>query len=92
MTGGLTIVGTPDRWEWLQSAYRTFQPIGIEDCRLMSAEEAVELNPIMSGEGLLDGMWADREGCIDTTGVVHAYAGAAKKNGVEVIEYTRLLE
>jgi glycine/D-amino acid oxidase-like deaminating enzyme len=32
MTGGLTLAGTPDRWEWLQSAYRTFQSIGIEDC------------------------------------------------------------
>ncbi|MGB7318854.1 MAG: FAD-dependent oxidoreductase [Planktotalea sp.] len=92
MTGGLTMAGTPDRWEWLQSAYRTFQSIGIEDCRLVSVEEAVELNPIMSGEGLLGGMWADREGYIDTTGTVHAYAGAAKKNGATVIEHNRVLE
>ena len=92
MTGGLTMAGTPDRWEWLQSAYRTFQSIGIEDCRLVSVEEAVALNPIMSGDGLLGGMWADREGYIDTTGTVHAYAGAAKKRGAEVIEHNRVLE
>jgi dimethylglycine dehydrogenase len=92
MTGGLTMAGTPDRWEWLQSAYRTFQSIGITDCRLVSVEEAVELNPIMSGEGLLGGMWADREGYIDTTGTVHAYAGAAKKRGATVIEHNRVLE
>ena len=92
MTGGLTMAGTPDRWEWLQSAYRTFQSIGIEDCRLVTVEEAVELNPIMSGEGLLGGMWADREGYIDTTGTVHAYAGAAKKHGATVIEHNRVLE
>ncbi|WP_299366891.1 FAD-dependent oxidoreductase [uncultured Tateyamaria sp.] len=92
MTGGLTMAGTPDRWEWLQSAYRTFQSIGIEDCRLVSVEEAVELNPIMSGEGLLGGMWADREGYIDTTGTVHAYATAAKKRGATVIEHNRVLE
>ena len=92
MTGGLTMAGTPDRWEWLQSAYRTFQSIGIEDCRLVSVEEAVELNPIMSGEGLLGGMWADREGYIDTTGTVHAYAGAARKRGATVIEHNRVLE
>ncbi|MEK9936341.1 MAG: FAD-dependent oxidoreductase, partial [Rhodobiaceae bacterium] len=30
MTGGLTLAGTPDRWEWLQSAYRVYQSIGIE--------------------------------------------------------------
>lgn len=92
MTGGLTMAGTPDRWEWLQSAYRTFQSIGIDDCRLVTTEEAVALNPIMSGEGLLGGMWADREGYIDTTGTVHAYAGAAKKRGAEVIEHNRVLE
>ncbi|WP_112322994.1 GcvT family protein [Oceanibium sediminis] len=92
MTGGLTMAGTPDRWEWLQSAYRVFQSIGIEDCRLVSVEEAVALNPIMSGEGLLGGMWADREGYVDTTGTVHAYAGAAKKHGAEVHEHIRVLE
>jgi len=92
MTGGLTMAGTPDRWEWLQSAYRVFQSIGIDDCRLVTPKEAGELNPIMSTEGLLGGMWADREGYIDTTGTVHAYAGAAKKNGAEVIEQNRVLE
>ena len=92
MTGGLTMAGTPDRWEWLQSAYRVFQSIGIEDCRLVTPEEARELNPIMSIDGLLGGMWADREGYIDTTGTVHAYAGAAKKMGASVIEHNRVLE
>ena len=92
MTGGLTLAGTPDRWEWLQSAYRVFQSIGIDDCRLVSAEEAGELCPIMSTDGILGGMWADREGYVDTTGTVHAYAGAAKKHGAEVIEHNRVLE
>ena len=92
MTGGLTMAGTPDRWEWLQSAYRVFQSIGIEDCRLVTPEEACELNPIMSPDGLLGGMWADREGYIDTTGTVHAYAAAARRRGADVIEHNRVLE
>ncbi|MEO0938763.1 MAG: FAD-dependent oxidoreductase [Pseudomonadota bacterium] len=92
MTGGLTLAGTPDRWEWLQSAYRTFQSIGIDDCRLVTPEEAGALCPIMSTDGILGGMWADREGYVDTTGTVHAYAGAAKKHGAEVIEHNRVLE
>ena len=92
MTGGMTLAGTPDRWEWLQSAYRTFQSIGIDDVRLITPEEAGELNPIMSTKGFLGGMWADREGYVDTTGTVHAYAGAAKKYGAEVIEHNRVLE
>jgi len=92
MTGGLTMAGTPDRWEWLQSAYRVFQSIGIEDCRLVTPEEARDLNPIMSTEGLLGGMWADREGYVDTTGTVHAYAIAAKKRGAEYFEHTKVEE
>ncbi len=92
MTGGLTLAGTPDRWEWLQSAYRTFQSIGIEDVRLVTPQEAGELCPIMSTDGILGAMWADREGYVDTTGTVHAYAGAARKYGGEVIEHNRVLE
>lgn len=92
MTGGLTLAGTPDRWEWLQSNYRTFQSIGIEDCELLTPEEAQRRCPIMSTEGILGAMWADREGYIDTTGTVHAYAACAKQRGAEVIEHNRVLE
>ncbi len=92
MTGGLTLAGTPARWEWLQSAYRVFQSIGIEDCELMTPEQAQERCPIMSTDGVLGAMWADREGYIDTTGTVHAYAGAARKRGASVVENNRVLE
>jgi dimethylglycine dehydrogenase len=92
MTGGMTLAGTPDRWEWLQSAYRVFQSIGIEDVHLITPEEAGKLCPVMSTDGILGGMWADREGYIDTTGTVHAYAGAAKKRGAEIVEHNRVVE
>ena len=91
MTGGLTLAGTPDRWEWLQSAYRVYQSIGIEDVRLVTPEEAGEMCPVLSTHGILGGLWADREGYVDTTGTVLAYAGAAKKNGATVIEHNRVL-
>ena len=45
MTGGLTMAGTEDRWEWLQAAYRVFQSIGIDDCRLVTPEEARGIKP-----------------------------------------------
>ena len=90
MTGGLTMAGTPERWEWLQSAYRIFQSIGIEDCELVTPEEAQKRCPIMSTDGLLGGMWADREGYIDTTGTVHAYAKAAKLRGASYFEHTKV--
>ncbi|MEL7026109.1 MAG: FAD-dependent oxidoreductase, partial [Pseudomonadota bacterium] len=92
MTGGVNIASNPDRWEWLQSSYRTFQSIGIEDVRLMTPEEVKEACPIMDVTGVLGGMWADREGYIDTTGTVHAYARAAKMRGADIIEHNRVLE
>ncbi len=90
MTGGLTLAGTPERWEWLQANYRIFQSIGIDDCELLTPQEAQKRCPIMSTDGVLGAMWADREGYIDTTGTVQAYATAAKKRGAEYYEETKV--
>ncbi len=90
MTGGLTLAGTPERWEWLQSNYRIFQSIGISDCELVTPQEAKKRCPIMSTNGVLGAMWADREGYVDTTGTVQAYAIAAKKQGAEYYEETKV--
>ena len=90
MTGGLNLAGTPERWEWLQANYRILQSIGIDDCALLTPEEAQERCPIMSTDGVLGAMWADREGYIDTTGTVHAYAIAGKKRGGEYYEHTKV--
>ena len=90
MTGGITVASAPARWEWLQSAYRIFQTIGIEDCYLMTPQDIKDKCPIMDISGVLGGLWCDREGYVDTTGTVHAYAGAAKKRGATVIEHTKV--
>ena len=92
MTGGIHVASAPERWEWLQSSYRRFQAIGIDDVRLVTPEEIKARCPIINVEGVLGGMWADREGYVDTTGTVWAYAGAAKKRGATVIEHNRVLE
>ena len=68
MTGGITVASVPERWEWLQAAYRIFQTIGIEDCHLMTPDEIREKCPIMDVTGVIGGLWADREGYLDTTG------------------------
>ena len=69
-----------------------YQSIGIEDVRLVTPEEAGAMCPVLSTDGILGGLWADREGYVDTTGTVLAHAGAAKKNGATVIEHNRVLE
>ncbi len=92
MTGGFHVASAPERWEWLQASYRRFQAIGVEDVRLVTPEEIKARCPIIDVDGVFGGMWADREGYVDTTGTVWAYAGAAKKRGATVIEHNRVVE
>ena len=44
----------------------------------------------MDVSGVIGGLWADREGYVDTYGTVYAYAGAARKRGAEVIENNKV--
>jgi dimethylglycine dehydrogenase len=90
MTGGISIASAPSRWEWLQSAYRTFQSLGINDVELIGPEEIKRRCPIISTEGIIGGMWSDREGHIDPSAVVHAYARAAKNRGADILEHTKV--
>ncbi len=92
MTGGITIASSPDRWDWLQDAHRTYQSIGIDDTYLMTPDEIAKAHPVMDTTGVLGGMYAAREGYVDTTGVVHAYARAARQRGAEVVEHNRVTE
>lgn len=90
MTGGISIASAPARWEWLQSSYRTFQSLGINDVELIGPEEIKRRCPILSTEGIIGGMWSDREGHIDPSAVVHAYARAAKTRGADILEHTKV--
>src|ERR1700733_14637025 len=40
MTGGISVASAPERWEWLQSSYRRFQAIGIDDVRLVTPRKS----------------------------------------------------
>jgi dimethylglycine dehydrogenase len=92
MTGGINVASAPERWEWLKSAYRVFQTMGIETARLVDAEEIKAMCPIMDVTGVLGGLYDVNEGHLDTYGAVYAYAGAARKRGAEIFEHNRVLE
>lgn len=92
MTGGISVASAPERWEWLQATYRVFQTMGITDVHLMSAAEIKQSCPIINAEGILGGLYAEREGHIDPSGVVHAYARSAKLRGAEIIEHNRVID
>ena len=90
MTGGISFATDPARWEWLKASYRSFQSLGINDVELIGADEIKARCPIISTEGILGGLYSEREGHIDPSAVVHAYARAAKKRGADIIEHTKV--
>ena len=92
MTGGITLAGTEARWEWLQSAYRVFQTIGIEDCRLVTPEEAGALCPMMSTEGVLGGTLGRSRGLYRHHGHGPRLCPRGAEARGEVIEHNRVLE
>ncbi|WP_406871742.1 FAD-dependent oxidoreductase [Aminobacter sp. P9b] len=92
MTGGISVASAPDRWEWLQASYRVFQTMGIDDVHLIGVDEIKKQCPILNTDGMLGGLYAAREGHIDPSGTVHAYAKAAKLRGAEIVEHNRVLE
>ena len=92
MTGGYSVASTPERWEWLQASYRVFQTMGIEDVRLAGPDEVRAACPIFDTGDVLGALYAEREGYIDPSGVVHAYAKAARMRGATVTEHNRVLE
>src|SRR6202030_3927481 len=42
MTGGISVASAPERWEWLQSSYRRFQAIRLDDVRFVWPGEVQE--------------------------------------------------
>ena len=91
-TGGVAITSDPDRWQSLKAAWAVFQSIGVETAELVTPERAQEVAPIADMTGVLGGLYDPIEGYLDPHGTTHAYAGAARKRGAEVILQNRVIE
>jgi len=93
-TGGLSVAATPARMEYLRNEAAKHRVMGIES-KLICSEEILELCPIINTNGLLGGLYDENEGHVDCSGVVHAYAKAAKLLGAswhEGVKVTGLLQ
>ncbi len=89
MPGGYSLATTPARWEWLKAEAAIYETLGI-GARLATAEEIVADCPIVDPKGLLGGLFDPHEGALDPHGTTHAFAGAAKKRGADVILRNRV--
>ena len=91
MTGGISLAATPERWEMLKAERAMYETMEMET-RLVTPEEIKELCPIVDVTNLQGGLFDQHEGYMDPHGTTHAYAGAAKKRGAEIILRNRVLD
>ena len=92
MTGGVNLAGTPQRWEWLKSAWAIFQTMGIETARLVTPDEIKAISPITDVTGIYGGLYDANEGHLDAYGTTYAYVAAARSRGADVILRNRVAE
>ncbi|HXQ32223.1 MAG TPA: FAD-dependent oxidoreductase [Steroidobacteraceae bacterium] len=90
MPGGYSLATTPARWEWLKAEWALYQTLGI-GTRLATPDEIVADCPIVDPAGLLGGLFDPHEGAVDPHGATHAFAGAARKRGADIILRNRVL-
>ena len=91
LTGGIELAGTPERAEWLKAELAWHRYMGNDEAYLLSPDEAAEMVPIIDPTGLTGALFDPHEGNLDPHGATHAYAGAARKRGAEVIQHNRVL-
>ena len=91
MTGGISLAASKERMEMLKAERSMYETMEI-DTRLVTAEEIRELCPIVDVTNLQGGLYDAHEGYMDPHGTTHAYVGAAKQHGAEVILRNRVIE
>ncbi|MEE4236944.1 MAG: FAD-dependent oxidoreductase [Anderseniella sp.] len=91
ITGGVMLVSTPERYDWLKMAHARNKYLGVAT-RMISVEEAREHFPLLDPSKFLGAMWHPLEGHLDPSGTTHAYAKAARVNGAEIVRKNRVLE
>ncbi|HAV77571.1 MAG TPA: glycine cleavage system protein T [Anaerolineae bacterium] len=91
MTGGISLATTPERWEMLKVEKSRFETMDMET-HLITPKEIQEMCPIVDLTDVIGGLYDEFEGYMDPHGTTHAYAGAAKKYGGEVILNNRVIE
>jgi len=91
MTGGLTIAATPERWEALRSDFVRHPVLGLKT-ELLGPDEIKRLCPLIDTTNVLGAVYDRHEGHVDPSGVTHAYAKAARRNGAEIYRHTRVMD
>ena len=87
--GGLRLASSEERMEELRRQAGWAKTFGLP-LELISAEEARELFPLMSTEGVLGAAWLPTDGYIDPSQLTYALADGARRGGCRIFTDTRV--
>jgi 4-methylaminobutanoate oxidase (formaldehyde-forming) len=87
--GGIRLASSEERMEELRRQAGWAKTFGLP-LELISAEEAKEMFPLMSTEGVLGAAWLPTDGYIDPAQLTYALADGARRGGCRIFTHTRV--
>ena len=87
--GGIRLASSEERMEELRRQAGWAKTFGLP-LELISAEEAKEMFPLMSTEGVLGGAWLPTDGYVDPAQLTYALADGARRGGCRIFTSTRV--
>ncbi|MDP9243719.1 MAG: FAD-dependent oxidoreductase, partial [Chloroflexota bacterium] len=87
--GSLRLASSPERMEELRRQAGWAKTFGLP-MELISADEARELFPLMTTEGVLGAAWLPTDGWLDPSGLTLALAAGARAGGATILPRTRV--
>jgi glycine cleavage system T protein len=88
-SGGIRLAASEERMEELRRQAGWAKTFGLP-LELISAEEAKEMFPLMSTEGVLGAAWLPTDGYIDPAQLTYALADGARQGGCRIFTNTRV--
>jgi 4-methylaminobutanoate oxidase (formaldehyde-forming) len=88
--GSIRLASTPERWEEIQRQAGWAATSGL-DLELISAEQAQQLFPLMSTEGVHGAAYLPTDGQVDPSQLTYSLAAGARAMGVAIHTRTRVL-
>ncbi len=87
--GGIRLASSPERMEELRRQAGWAKTFGLP-LELISADEAKEMFPLMSTEGVLGAAWLPTDGYLDPSQLTFALADGARQGGLRTFTNTRV--
>ncbi len=91
LTGGVMLAENADRMDFLRLAHAKGRCLGMQT-ELITPSEAKVMFPLLDESCFVGALWDPVEGHLDPSGTTHAYAGAARKLGADIILRNRVLD